>query len=212
MTKKEQILEAALELFGESGYEGTSVRALAAKAGVNVAMISYYFGSKKKLFEELMEYRAGHFYEKILTLKKEVNDPAEQLMQVVEFYVDKILSQPVFHRILYRQISLQQHSDLNSGIISMLVRNLDEIRKIIEDGIARKQFRPVHIELTIASIFGTISQVVLSSLFTARMMNAENASGFHYSGSFRNELVAHLRQMLSSMLGINILPDQNIHV
>ena len=56
MTKREQILEVAEELIAENGFSGTSVRALAAKAGINVAMISYYFGSKEKLFEALVEY------------------------------------------------------------------------------------------------------------------------------------------------------------
>ena len=47
--KKEQILEVAEELFAEYGFEGTSVRELAKKAKVNVAMISNYFGSKEQL-------------------------------------------------------------------------------------------------------------------------------------------------------------------
>ena len=51
LDKRDQILEAAEELFAQKGFEGTSVRDLAKKAKVNVAMISYYFGSKEKLFE-----------------------------------------------------------------------------------------------------------------------------------------------------------------
>ncbi|MES1161400.1 MAG: TetR family transcriptional regulator, partial [Bacteroidota bacterium] len=47
--KREHILIVAEELFGENGFDGTSVRDIAHKAGVNLAMISYYFGSKEKL-------------------------------------------------------------------------------------------------------------------------------------------------------------------
>jgi len=46
---KEQLLEAAIELFGRDGYEGTSVRALADRAGVSFALIRVAFGSKEGL-------------------------------------------------------------------------------------------------------------------------------------------------------------------
>ena len=46
--KKEHIINHAVELFAEKGFEGTSIRDLAARAEVNVAMVNYYFGSKEK--------------------------------------------------------------------------------------------------------------------------------------------------------------------
>lgn len=47
---KARIAEAARELFREHGYKGTTVRAIAATAGVDSALISYHFGSKQGLF------------------------------------------------------------------------------------------------------------------------------------------------------------------
>lgn len=47
---KEKILKVALKLFSQNGYAGTSIRDIAKNAGVNVALISYYWGSKKELF------------------------------------------------------------------------------------------------------------------------------------------------------------------
>lgn len=96
MTKREQILEVAEELIAENGFSGTSVRALAAKAGINVAMISYYFGSKEKLFEALVEYRAGFLREKFQVLNREVVDPMERVDRMIEAYVDRI-----FHTIAF---------------------------------------------------------------------------------------------------------------
>lgn len=45
-----RILGAAREAFGERGYEGTSVRGIAARAGVDAALVHHYFGSKQRLF------------------------------------------------------------------------------------------------------------------------------------------------------------------
>lgn len=47
---KGRILGAAREAFGERGYEGASVRAIAGRAGVDAALVHHYFGSKQQLF------------------------------------------------------------------------------------------------------------------------------------------------------------------
>lgn len=50
-----RILEAALELFATSGFEGASTRAIAERAGVNLPAIQYYFGSKEGLYRAVVE-------------------------------------------------------------------------------------------------------------------------------------------------------------
>ncbi|HRF23590.1 MAG TPA: TetR family transcriptional regulator, partial [Chitinophagaceae bacterium] len=57
--KQLQIMKKAEKLFAEKGYNGTSVRDIAEKAGINLAMVSYYFGSKEKLLEAVFDYRIG---------------------------------------------------------------------------------------------------------------------------------------------------------
>lgn len=52
---REEILAAARALFAESGYDGATIRAIAAKADVNPALVHHFFGSKDKLFVAAME-------------------------------------------------------------------------------------------------------------------------------------------------------------
>ncbi|MFB6437098.1 TetR/AcrR family transcriptional regulator [Streptomyces sp. NPDC056411] len=68
-----RLLDAASELFAERGYERTTVRDIAARAGANQALLFRYFGSKKALFGEVMA-RGGQ--EQLRTT------PAEQLFEV----------------------------------------------------------------------------------------------------------------------------------
>jgi AcrR family transcriptional regulator len=49
-----RLIDAAIALFADKGYEGTSVRDLASAAGVNVAAVSYHFGSKDALYTEAL--------------------------------------------------------------------------------------------------------------------------------------------------------------
>ncbi|HEU4552458.1 MAG TPA: TetR family transcriptional regulator, partial [Chitinophaga sp.] len=51
--KQIQILDAAERLFAMHGFHGASVRDIAQEADVNIAMISYYFGSKERLIEAI---------------------------------------------------------------------------------------------------------------------------------------------------------------
>ncbi|MDO5671338.1 MAG: TetR family transcriptional regulator [Actinomycetaceae bacterium] len=57
-TTREQILEAAREAFLTKGYKGASLRMIAANAGVDVALISYYFGRKEGLFGQVIAVNA----------------------------------------------------------------------------------------------------------------------------------------------------------
>ena len=56
---RERILDAAQELFGERGLEGTSLRAVTAAAGVNLAAVNYHFGSKEELFRAVIRRVMG---------------------------------------------------------------------------------------------------------------------------------------------------------
>jgi len=50
---RERLLDAAEELFCEHGFEGASIRDIAASADCNIASVNYYFGGKEKLYEEV---------------------------------------------------------------------------------------------------------------------------------------------------------------
>ncbi len=51
---RQRILDAALAEFADKGYAGARVREIAQRAGVNTQLISYYFGGKEGLYNELM--------------------------------------------------------------------------------------------------------------------------------------------------------------
>lgn len=53
---RDDILAAARRLFGEKGYDATTVRAIAAEAGVSPAMIRHFFGTKEQVFVAVLEF------------------------------------------------------------------------------------------------------------------------------------------------------------
>ncbi|MEO5674399.1 MAG: TetR family transcriptional regulator [Chitinophagales bacterium] len=204
MEKKEQILEVAEELFARHGFEGTSVRELAKKAGINIAMISYYFGSKEKLFEELVEYRAGFMRERLQMLSHDEKfDPMTKIGIMIDFYVERIVTNNKFSRILHRELSLQQRSEMHSAIADILLRNLYEIRKIINDGVRKKIFKKVDAELVIATIIGTLTQATHSIEIVSKILN-QNPQSFSITDTrYKNRLKKYLRDLMRSYLLID---------
>ncbi|MDD5362599.1 MAG: TetR family transcriptional regulator [Ignavibacteria bacterium] len=55
LSSKQRILEASAELIAVNGYAAVGIRKIAEKAGVNISMISYYFGSKIGILKSIME-------------------------------------------------------------------------------------------------------------------------------------------------------------
>lgn len=52
---EQKIIEVATDLFAKNGFDGTSTRDICKEAGVNISLISYYFGGKKELYEKIVE-------------------------------------------------------------------------------------------------------------------------------------------------------------
>jgi AcrR family transcriptional regulator len=107
--KKEHIINIAVELFSTKGFEGTSIRELAAKAGVNIAMVNYYFGSKEKLFEALIENKVAYMKGKLeeLVANKSLSE-IEKIDVIIESYVERLLSQPAYHRVIHQELFVNQ--------------------------------------------------------------------------------------------------------
>ncbi len=202
--KREDILTVAEELFGEKGFDGTSVRDIAQKAGVNLAMISYYFGSKEKLLEYLIEFRAGYAYGILEELNKDESlSPWNKIDRLVEFYVDRVLNNLRFHNIMYQEAVSSRSDEIRDRIIAIKMRNLEQITKIITDGQQKKLFRQVDVAMTVGSIMGTISSYTLSRPYGCQVLAlGYDVSDENYRTKLAPRLKAHLKQLLRAHLDI----------
>ncbi|HCN84900.1 MAG TPA: hypothetical protein DIT07_14975, partial [Sphingobacteriaceae bacterium] len=160
--RKDSILDAAEKLFSEIGFDASSTRAIAAKAGVNMAMLSYYFGSKDGLYKAVLERRLG-IYEQTFHILNDEASSWDQLYTCVDSHAEHALSDHYFQRLIHRELSLQQRSDVTDFITDHISRTTNEVKQIISKGIENGSFRNVDIELTVASIFGTTYYLVNSA-------------------------------------------------
>ena len=103
--KKERLIRAAMELFAEYGYDKVSIRQLAAAAGVNSSMISYYFNGKGGLYEAVIKELLQNFDGFVGTLREEAIDPREGLKMYVKTISGVYYKyQPSFIKLVYREL------------------------------------------------------------------------------------------------------------
>ena len=146
--KQVQILEAAEQLFADKGFEGTSVRDVAETANVNVAMISYYFGSKEKMLDSLFAYRGeasimkleSMVYHKNITTLQKVN-------MLIDYYIDKIQGQPCFYKIMMREQVANFRPTTTAMIFDFKKKNQALIEELIHEGQKKGEFKK-HIEVS----------------------------------------------------------------
>jgi AcrR family transcriptional regulator len=87
---RERIIAAAVEVFAESGYDGTTMRAIAARAGVDSALLHHYFGTKADLFTETI----GAPMRPDVDIPSLLEGPVELLGEHVVRYVLEAWEQP----------------------------------------------------------------------------------------------------------------------
>ena len=89
--KSERILDAAEELFALHGYDGVTLRQIATKAGVDVALANYHFGKKLDLFNAVFQRRAGDLNESRLNALRECQQQAGESGPSVEQIIEAFL-------------------------------------------------------------------------------------------------------------------------
>lgn len=199
--KKEIIIESALKLFSTKGFEGTSVREIAADAGVNVAMINYYFGSKENLFESVVEYRALFLKGLFSDL---INNTSLTSIEKIDFIIDQTierkLSNAHFHHILHRELSLEHRPQLRDAISNILLKNMDPVKTIIKNGIKKGEFKQVDIELTIATMLGAIHYLLTSDIMCRKILGKKEGFSPFNNKPLKKRLSEHMKQLMRSHL------------
>ncbi|MEE4196231.1 MAG: TetR/AcrR family transcriptional regulator [Bacteroidales bacterium] len=128
MTEKElnteqKILDAAKEVFQKKGMTGTRMQEIADKAGINKALLHYYYRSKEKLFRRVFEIAFALFIPRI----KEMLFSDKPILEKIDYFVDSYIE------------LLQKHPYIPGFIINELNRNPEILVDIVEKNILIKQ-------------------------------------------------------------------------
>jgi AcrR family transcriptional regulator len=101
-----QILDAAEQLLGEQSYDAVSARDIAERAGVNKALVFYYWGSKEQLFERVLQrYYERHRGALAAAFNEDGGELPERVHRVLDAYLDFIEGNRLYARLVQQQVS-----------------------------------------------------------------------------------------------------------
>lgn len=98
-----KIKEAAKKVFVEYGYEGTKVRQIAEEAGVNIALLNYYFRSKEQLFNSIYAEAFVSFFGTLMALANEETPLEVKVWRLSDKYIDFLLDNPLMPTFVLAQ-------------------------------------------------------------------------------------------------------------
>jgi AcrR family transcriptional regulator len=96
MMTRELLIKASIDLFSEDGFDGTSLSAIAKKAGVTQPTLNYHFGTKKQLYRDVIRYCGSQWVSAI-----QVGD---ELRDLSELDVLKVLLRRLGHVIVGQRV------------------------------------------------------------------------------------------------------------
>lgn len=101
---RDEILEVASDLFGEKGYGGVSMSAIATRAGASKANVFHHFGSKHALYLEVMRAARAYFEPGTANLIAQNSDFEERLRKLIRRDFERLRAHPDRARLILREI------------------------------------------------------------------------------------------------------------
>ena len=166
------IFRAALAVFARKGKDGARMQQIADEAGINKAMLHYYYRSKDGLYEAVFTQVMGHFMSSVESELEGDRPFRDVLRHIVDTYIDEhrahpgvaqlwmhenLNGAPVARRFLQRQ--------MEEGRETTLARIVRRIAKAVEDGEIRR-VDPLHTFISVlgASVFFFLGMPTISVL------------------------------------------------
>lgn len=197
--KQIQILQVTEKLFAEKGFDGTSIRDIAKQANINIAMVSYYFGSKEKMLEALIYSRISDMKLQLESLFKEAISPVEKINKLIELYIHRINKNKGIYQILHFELtSKKREIDLKS-FAEVKKQNFEIIKKIIVEGQEKGIFKKdINLILIPSSILGPFFHFQMNRPNYEEMLDLKSDEA--YDNYIKNELTKHIQQTIQSLL------------
>ena len=200
--KQIQIIETAETLFAERGFDGTSVRDIADVAGINVAMISYYFGSKEKLMEALFELRVGSVKLRMENLiKDESLSPIEKVNMLIDEHIERVMLKPCFQKVMQGVLVTNKNPAILKAANNVKLRSIAVVAELIKDGQKKGIFKKkIDVVLMLNTMVGTASQSLMSMEYYKEFNNQQDMPDEEFKNIFKRRLSIHIKTLFKAIL------------
>ena len=164
--RRYQILDAALEVIVNKGYEGSSMSDIVEKSKLSKGAIYWYYSSKKEVYLALVNHWV-HRYSPTLNLIIADDKPASfQLKELFKYFISQYeTDQKVFKAIAVFWSLASRDNDFKEKFDKVYSEFLALIEKIINKGVESKEFKNIDVKIAALSIMVNIESTIWFTLF-----------------------------------------------
>lgn len=172
---RQVLAKAAEQEFLRHGFQGARTQAIADAAGTNKALLHYYFQSKLKLYEHVLERQFASLFESLFSLIESDADFDAWLKGIIHKYLHEVVSKPNFTRFVFWEIN--GNSIHLPGLLKKILKArgrdsqdlLDMIRFRLRS-VGLDEYDPLQFLLNVLSlcVFPSLAKPIVSQVFGAQ--------------------------------------------
>lgn len=190
----EKIKAAATKLFGRYGFYNVSIKQIAAEAGTNTALISYYFGGKQQLYAAVIAQQYELIEKLQARIKKEKGSALTQLYSYLEGIMKAQLNKSENINLIYREV-LTPTGMCDLSINNFFIALHNFTKDLLKAAIKEKSIKPLDDESAAAFIMESITVLI----FLVRNPLAETFGNKvnNYDEALKNIIASYLEPYLT---------------
>jgi TetR/AcrR family transcriptional regulator len=217
-----RILEAALSEFAANGLAGARTETIAVAAGVNKALLYYYFESKEKLYAATLEMVSARVRDRSMAVFLREASPGERLLRAVLDHFDRILTQREFQSLMQQEM-IRLHKG-EAGELPVLARRIfgplhEMLQAMVREGIASGELIDVDwLQLVLSALGGNVFYFLSAPVWRLIMpfepldpevLRARRASSVEFLGQAVFQDRKHGAELAAKVLADSPMPDMS---
>jgi TetR/AcrR family transcriptional regulator len=217
---RSRILDAALSEFAANGLAGARTEHIATAAGVNKALIYYYFESKEKLYSAALEMVSGRVRDRSMAVFLLDASPGERLMRAALDHFDRILTQREFQSLMQQEM-MRMHKGEEGELPTLVKRVFAPLhamfQSLVREGIASGELIDVDwFQMVLAALGGNVfyflsapiwRQVLDFEPFSEKELQARRVSVVEFLGKAIFQDRKHGAELAKKVLAHTPMPE-----
>ncbi len=172
--RKEQILNAALLVLVDKGYESSRIDDIVSESGLSKGAIYWYYKSKKEIYLDLVNFWVLRYSVVLNHIVEEGASSTQQLKDLFEYFINQYESNPEPFKVLAEFWSIAgKDIDFKKKLQKVYSNFQKLIENIILNGVKSGTFKKVDVNITALSIMVNIESIIWFTLFDAHGVTAQ---------------------------------------
>ncbi|MNJ88728.1 HTH-type transcriptional regulator RutR [compost metagenome] len=189
---EEKILNAAKEVFMKYGLYGARMQDIANTAGINKALLHYYFRSKEKLFDAVFDGALEKYFSQMTVIGDKSLPIKERLMQYVDNMFDFFTEYPQMSMFIIKEISI--NPEMFHEKVKLLKNQRSLLVPTLEEAFANKELEPFDPILFMINLHSLCAYPFLASPLYKVIMKKH---GYDWDSELKDKVKQSVKEFIS---------------